>query len=376
MSKKVLHSELCEMVGIKYPIIQASMGPFSTNRLAAVAANAGVLGIISTSGFRLLGLPADQLTVGQAQVARTLGDDKGGTWQEQLTRALRRVTVQTRETKGIFGINVMVSSEMVTYAREIIETTLDARNEDVEMSERLRVIITSAGDPLPWTDVIKPSGVRWFHVVPSVRHATRAERAGVDAIIASGQEGGGHVAWEPVHTMVLLPAVARAVHIPVIGAGGFGNGASLTAALALGAIGVQMGTRFLATKESDFQQVHKDYIIKSNERDTIVARGMVGPLRWIKNEAAMEFARLTVSKAPGVYLGEPQDLADVASEVRIKEDEGWDAQYRGDGPRALMPGGEVAGLVDDIPTVKELVERIVKEGEETISSLPQRFLRN
>jgi enoyl-[acyl-carrier protein] reductase II len=376
MSKKVLHSELCEMVGIKYPIIQASMGPFSTNRLAAVAANAGVLGIISTSGFRLLGLPTDQLTVGQAQVARTLGDDNGGTWQEQLKRALQRVKVQTRETKGIFGINAMVSSEMVTYAREIIETTLDARNEDAEMRERLRVIITSAGDPLPWTDVIKPSGVRWFHVVPSVRHAKRAERAGVDAIIASGQEGGGHVAWEPVHTMVLLPAIAGAVHTPVIGAGGFGNGASLAAALALGAIGVQMGTRFLATKESDFQQVHKDYILKSNERGTIVARGTVGPLRWIKNEAAMEFARLTVSKAPGVYLGEPQDLADVAHEVRSKEDEGWDAQYRGDGPRALMPGGEVAGLVDDIPTVKELVERIVKEAEETISSLPQRFLRN
>lgn len=376
MSKKVLHSELCEMVGIKYPIIQASMGPFSTNRLAAVAANAGVLGIISTSGFRLLGLPTDQLTVGQAQVARTLGDDNGGTWQEQLKRALQRVKVQTQETKGIFGINAMVSSEMVTYAREIIETTLDARNEDAEMTERLRVIITSAGDPLPWTDVIKPSGVRWFHVVPSARHAKRAERAGVDAIIASGQEGGGHVAWEPVHTMVLLPAIARAVHTPVIGAGGFGNGASLAAALALGAIGIQMGTRFLATKESDFQQVHKDYILKSNERGTIVARGTVGPLRWIKNEAAMEFARLTVSKAPGVYLGEPQDLADVAHEVRSKEDEGWDAQYRGDGPRALMPGGEVAGLVDDIPTVKELVERIVKEAEETISSLPQRFLRN
>jgi enoyl-[acyl-carrier protein] reductase II len=364
------------MVGIKYPIIQASMGPFSTNRLAAVAANAGVLGIISTSGFRLLGLPTDQLTVGQAQVARTLGDDNGGTWQEQLKRALQRVKVQTRETKGIFGINAMVSSEMVTYAREIIETTLDARNEDAEMRERLSVIITSAGDPLPWTDVIKPSGVRWFHVVPSVRHAKRAERAGVDAIIASGQEGGGHVAWEPVHTMVLLPAIAGAVHTPVIGAGGFGNGASLAAALALGAIGVQMGTRFLATKESDFQQVHKDYILKSNERGTIVARGTVGPLRWIKNEAAMEFARLTVSKAPGVYLGEPQDLADVAHDVRSKEDEGWDAQYRGDGPRALMPGGEVAGLVDDIPTVKELVERIVKEAEETISSLPQRFLRN
>ena len=88
----------------------------------------------------------------------------------------------------------------------------------------------------------------------------------------------------------------------------------------------------------------------------------------------MEFARLTVSKAPGVFLGEPGDLADVAPEVVAKEDEGWDAQFRGDGPKALMPGGEVAGLVDDIPTVKELVGRIVKEAEEVIRSLPQKFL--
>ena len=137
-----------------------------------------------------------------------------------------------------------------------------------------------------------------------------------------------------------------------------------------------MGTRFLATKESDFQPVHKNYIVKGGERDTIVARGVVGPLRWLKNEAAMEFARLTVSKAPGVYLGEPEDLADVAHEVRAKEDEGWDAQFRGDGPKALMPGGEVAGLVDDLPKVKELVERIVEEAEETIQDLPQRYLRD
>ncbi len=375
MAKKALYSELCEMVGIKYPIIQAGMGPFSTNRLAAVAANAGVLGIISTSGFAMLGRPTAWMTPGEAQVAKILTDGKGGTWQEQLKRALHREKEQTLESEGIFGINCMVSSEMFTYAREVIKTTIESRNEDSEMRKRLRVIITSAGDPLPWTDVIKPSGVKWFHVVPSVRHAKRAERAGVDAIIASGHEGGGHVAWESVHTMVLLPAIARAVNTPVIGAGGFGNGASLAAALALGAVGVQMGTRFLATKESDFQQVHKDYIVKSGERDTIVARGVVGPLRWIKNEAAMEFARLTVSKAPGVYLGEPQDLADVAREVRSKEDEGWDAQYRGDGPKALMPGGEVAGLVDDIPTVKELVERIVQEAEKVIESLPQRFLK-
>jgi len=362
------------MLGIKYPIIQAGMGPFSTNQLASVAANSGVLGIISTSGFGYLRGDPAKMTKGVSQVARTLTDGKGGTWQEQMKRAFHRVKEESREANGIFGTNIMVSSELREYAGEVIRTTLEAREQDPEMRERLRVIITSAGDPLPWTDVIKPSGVKWFHVVPSVRHALRAERAGVDAIIASGQEGGGHVAWEPVHTMVLLPAVARAVNTPVIGAGGFGNGASLVAALTLGAVGVQMGTRFLATRESEFQPVHKDYIVKGGERDTMVARGVVGPLRWLKNEASMDFARLTVRKAPGVFLGEPEDLADVAQEIRTQEDEGWDAQFRGDGPQALMPGGEVTGLVDDIPSVKVLVERTVKEAEDILRNLAQKYL--
>jgi len=373
MAGSTIRTELCDMVGIKYPIIQAGMGPFSTNRLAGVSANAGVLGIVSTSGFGYLRGGAPKET-GAAQVVKSLTDDRGGTWQEQLKRALRRVEESCRESKGIFGINSMVSSEVADFAREVIRTTIELRDEDPEMKDRLRVIITSAGDPLPMTDIIKPSGLKWFHVVPSVRHAKRAERAGVDAVISSGQEGGGHVAWEPVHTMVLLPAIVRAIDIPVIGAGGFGTGASLVAALALGAVGAQMGTRFLATKESEFHPVHKDYILKGNERDTIVARGVVGPLRWIKNEAAIDFTRLTVEKAPGVYLGEPEDLADVAREVRAKEDEGWDAQFRGDGPKALMPGGEVAGLVDDIPSVQELIEKIMKEAEDVLVNLPRKYL--
>lgn len=376
MAKRTLRTKLCDMLGIEYPIIQAGMGPYCTNQLAIAAANAGVLGIISTSGFGYLRSSTARRRPGVSAIVKTLIDGKGGTWQEQMKRAFRRVEEETREAKGIFGINCMVSAEIAEFAKEVIRTTIEVRDEDPEMRERLKVIITSAGDPLPLAETIKPSGVKWFHVVPSVRHAKRCERAGVDAIIASGQEGGGHVAWEPVHTMVLLPAVVRAVNVPVIGAGGFGNGASLVAALALGAVGAQMGTRFLATKESDFQQIHKDYIVKSGERDTIIARGVVGPLRWIRNEAAMEFARLTVSKAPGVYLGEPSDLADVAREVVAMEDEGWDAQFRGDGPKALMPGGEVAGLVDDLPTVKELVKLTVKEAEEIIRNMPQRFLRD
>ncbi len=369
----MIKTKLCDMVGIKYPIIQAGMGPYSTNRLAAAAASAGVLGIISTSGFSLLRDTSAGDRTELSILAKTLMDEKGGTRYEQLKRAFHRVKEETREARGILGINCMVSAEMSQWATQVIHAVLEVREEDPDMKDRLRVIITSAGDPLPWAETIKPSGLKWFHVAPSVRHAKRCERAGVDAIIASGHEGGGHVAWEPVHTLVLLPAVVKAVSIPVIGAGGFCDGASLVAALALGAVGAQMGTRFLTTKESDFPQLHKDYVVRSGERDTMVARGFVGPLRYVKNEAASELANITVTKAPGLYLGQPDDLSTVATEVMTKEREGFDALFRGNGPRALMPGGEVAGRIDDIPTVKELVERIVKEAEEIIRSMPQRF---
>jgi len=362
---------LCDMLGITHPIIQAGMGPYSTNRLAAAAANAGVLGVISTSGYSYVRGGARGGAF--ADLVGTLTDDKGGSWYDQVKRAFHRVKEQTRESQGIFGINCMVSAEMAYLARDIIRAVSEVRQEDPEMKERLRVIITSAGDPLPWTDIIKPIGVRWFHVVPSVRHAIRSQRAGVDAVIASGQEGGGHVAWEPVHTMVLLRAVVQEANIPVIGAGGFGDGASLIAALALGAAGVQMGTRFLATRESDFPQMHKEYIVKSGERDTIVARGFVGPLRWVRNEAAMELAKLTVSRSPGLYLGQPDDMATASPEVMSQEREGFEAFFRHDGPKALMPGGEIAGTIKDIPTVRELVDRIAVEAGETLRTLCNKY---
>ena len=370
----MIRTELCEMVGIKHPIIQAGMGPYSTNRLAVASANAGVLGILSTSGFVYTGR-RDAGGGSMSELVKQLTDGKEGTPSEHLKRVFYRVKEETSESKGIFGINCMVSAEMARWAGEVLRVVTEVRNEDPEMRERLRVIITSAGDPLPWTETIKPTGVKWFHVVPSVRHAKRAERAGVDAIIASGHEGGMHIAWEPVHTMVLLPAVVKAVDTPVVGAGGFSDGATLAAALALGAVGVQMGTRFLATKESDFTQMHKDYIVKVGERDTTVARGIVGPARYLKNQASMELTQLTVSKAPGLYMGQPDDLTTVAREVMEKENEGFSALYRGDESKALIPGGEVAGRVNDIPAVADLVEQIVKEAEEIIRTLPQRLVK-
>lgn len=196
----MIKTKLCDLIGIKHPIIQAGMGPWKTEKLAIAAANAGILGIISTSGI--------------------IAEARGRPY-ETIKQIIHSVKEATSEKGGIFGINCMVSAEMVRGARELIRGTLDAREEDPEVKERLRVVITSAGDPLPWAEVIKPSGVKWFHVVPSVRHAQRCERAGVDVIIASGHEAGGHTAWEPVHTMVLLPAVVKAVNTPLWGPVGF-----------------------------------------------------------------------------------------------------------------------------------------------------------
>jgi len=363
----MIKTKLTEMVGIKHPIIQAGMGPYSTNSLAARAANAGALGLISTGGLPMGLMVPD--------ILERLTGGETGTIYDLLKKLLHRIKEETRESQGIFGINCMVSAEMVQYAKDIFQSVIDARNEDPELRERLRVIVTSAGDPLPWTETIKPSGVKWFHVIPSVRHAQRCERAGVDAIIASGHEGGMHIAWEPVHTMVLLPAVVKAVKTPVIGAGGFCDGASLAAALALGAVGVQMGTRFLATKESEFMQMHKDHILKCGERDTIVARGIVGPGRYLKNKASMELTEITVSKAPGLYLGQPDDLTTLAPEVMTKEIEGFTGLFAEDAEKALLPGGEVAGRIDSLPTVKELIDGIVREAEEIIRNLPQKVVR-
>lgn len=137
-----------------------------------------------------------------------------------------------------------------------------------------------------------------------------------------------------------------------------------------------MGTRFLATRESDFMQIWKDRILKSGDRDTLVARGLVGPARYLRNEASREHTGITVSKAPGLYLGQPDDMMTLDPEVLRIEMEVFAAIFAADEKKALMAGGEVAGRIEDLPTVGELVDRIMWEAEEVIRSLPQRFIKD
>lgn len=370
----MLNTAMCKMLGIKYPIIQAGMGPFSNNKLCIATANAGVLGLLSTSGITTR---KNQPAIYKhfAETGGALPDDDPETVFEKI---FQQTFEGTKETGGIFGINVMVSAELKDVAEMIIDTAIRVRRENPEMHERFKVIFTSAGDPMPWGQKIKGAGFKWLHVVPSVKGAQRCQKAGVDLIVASGHEGGFHTSWEPVHSMILLPAVVEAMEgtgIPVAGAGGFCDGKTLTAALALGAAGIQMGTRFLATKESDFAELWKQGVVKAGDRGTLVARGFVGPARWIKTPVSLKHQENTLRKAPGVFLGAPDDgLSQGARELIEFERAGIDATFEGDESRALYAGGECAQRIDDMPAVKDLVDKIVKDATDIIKGFPQRYL--
>lgn len=369
----MIKSRLCDLVGIKYPIIQAGMGPFSNNNLCVATANAGALGLLSTSG---LVNPEEQPWVyaDWIRTAEASPDDDMGT---ALEKVLIRTYRLTKDKGGIFGINVMVSAEMKTEAQTLIDRAIEVRERHRELRDHFKVIFTSAGDPVGWRDKIKGAGFIWMHVVPSVKAALRCKKAGVDVIVASGHEGGFHTAWEPVHSMVLLPAVVEAVSDEktlVCGAGGFSDGKTLAVALVLGADGVQMGTRFLATQESDFHQIWKEAVVAAGDRGTLVARGFVGPARWIKNARSEEHAVNTLKKSPGVYLGIPDDYRTLDMSLIDYERESLRAVYEGDREKAMMAAGEVSQRISDLPKVEDLVQTIVKSAEEILRAVPQKHL--
>ena len=369
----MIKSRLCDMIGIKYPIIQAGMGPFSNNNLCVAAANAGVLGLLSTSG---LFNKATQPWVYNAFVdsGEANRDDDMAT---ALAKVLKRTYRLVKDKGGIFGINVMVSAELKQHSQVMIDTAIKVREEIPDMKNHFKVIFTSAGDPVGWKDKIKNAGFTWIHVVPSVKGALRCKKAGVDVIVASGHEGGFHTSWEPVHSMILLPAVVEAVSDEktlVCGAGGFCDGKTLAAALVMGADGAQMGTRFLATEESDFAQIWKQGVVDAQDRGTLVARGFVGPARWLKTPRSDEHAKNTLQKSPGVFLGTPDDYTTIDMSLIQFEIESIKAVYEGNKEKAMMAAGEAAQRIKDMPKVADMVQVIVKEAESILRSVPAKFL--
>jgi NAD(P)H-dependent flavin oxidoreductase YrpB (nitropropane dioxygenase family) len=355
-----IHTEICDLLGIKHPIIQGGMGPYKTEDLAIAVANAGALGVISSIGMAASLLPE----AAPIDPQRLFGDDPP---RVILQKSIERVTRETKQKKGVFGVNVPVAAEFILASQMFVEEVIKAREEDSDTERQLRVLITSAGNPTPWAEV-KKHGLIWAHVVPSVYHAKKAEKAGADIIIASGHEGGAHVSWEPVHSMVLVPAVAKAVKTPVVAAGGFCDGRTLAAALALGAKGIQMGTRFIATQESDFEDMWKEAVVVREERQTLTGRGLFGPMRFLRNKRAEDIVHRTLDDVPGFYLGEPVESNE---EILELERDGFEDLMDGHPDTALMFGGEVVGRIDNLPTVEELINRIIEEAQDVIKTLPK-----
>ncbi len=369
----MIKSRLCETLGIKYPIIQAGMGPFSNNNLCVASANAGVLGLLSTSG---LFHKDDQPWIYNAFVdsGEAGRDDDMAT---ALEKVLKRTYRLVKDRGGVYGINVMVSAEVKHFSTILIDRAIKVREENPEMKNHFKVIFTSAGDPVGWHDKIKGAGFTWMHVVPSVKGALRCKKAGVDVIVASGHEGGFHTSWEPVHSMILLPAVVEAVSDEktlVCGAGGFCDGKTLAAALVLGADGAQMGTRFLATQESDFHQIWKEGVVEAGDRGTLVARGFVGPARWLKTPRSDEHAKNTLQKSPGVYLGTPDDYTTIDMSLIEFEKDSIRAAYEGNKEKALLAAGEAAQRIKNMPKVNDMVQEMVTEAEGILRSIPTKHL--
>lgn len=308
---------LNELLNIKYPIIQGAMANISDGKFAAAVSNAGGMGIIASGGYDSVRLNEE------IEICRSLTDKP-------------------------FGVNVMLMNPDV---ENII---------DVICRQHVPFVTTGAGNPGVYVQKLKESGAKIFPVVANVALAKRLERSGVDGLIVEGTESGGHVG--EVTTMAIVPQVIDAVNIPVVAAGGIASGRQVLAALSLGACGVQVGTIMLATVECPIHQNYKDALIKAKDSSTTVTgRSQGAPVRILKNEMAKEYLELEARAASRDEL-EHLTLGGLRRAV-----------LDGDMQRGSVMMGQVAGMIDKIRSVKEVLEYLVEDTIQAKQSLQDKL---
>lgn len=310
-------SALCDLLHIQYPIISGGMTLVSDSTLVSAVSNAGGLGIFAT---------------GDAA-------QKGGI--ERIQREIKRIKSLTDKP---FGVNVAMISPI---AKEIIDTVCE---------EHVAMVTTGAGSPAPYMAQLKSAGVKVVPVVPSKKAAVKMEAIGADAVVAEGMESGGFIGKET--TMVLVPQVTAAVSIPVIAAGGFADGRGLAAAFALGACGIQMGTRFMVCKESPLLPVYKQAIIDQGAADAIVEGANM--------KKAIPHRSIRTAAAEAVQQYELSDGATL--EDYYKKFYAGRMEVTGNLDNAILGMGQVAGLIDCELTAKEIIENIMKEFADVVAN--------
>lgn len=252
-----------------------------------------------------------------------------------------------KATDKPYGVNVPLMSH---YAEEIM---------NVIMEEKVPVVFTSAGNPKTWTRILQDKWIKVAHVVSSTKFAAKCEEAGVDAVVAEGFEAGGHNGREETTTMVLIPQVRKSISIPLIAAGGIASGEGMLAAFALGAEGVQMGTRFALSQESSADESFKKLCISLNEGDTMLALKKIVPTRLIKNDFYKEIEE---AETRGALT---EELKDILGRGRAKK-----GIFEGDLSNGELEIGQISSMIKDIPTVKYIIEEIVESYNVKRLSIP------
>lgn len=308
-----MKTKVTELLGITYPIIQGGMAWVAEYHLAAAVSNAGGLGLIGAASA-----PAE--------------------WVREQIREAKKLTDQP------FGVNLMLMSP---HADEIAKVIVE---------EGVKVVTTGAGNPEKYMSMWKAAGVKVIPVVASIALAKRMERCGADAVVAEGCEAGGHIGENT--TMVLVPQIVDAVNIPVIAAGGMADGRGIAAAFMLGAKAVQLGTVFVATKESMVHENYKKAIIKAKDIDSrVTGRGTGHPVRALRNQMTNKYMELEKS---GASLDELELLTIGGLRKAVVE---------GDVVNGSVMAGQIAAMVKEEQSCKELVQRLVKETDALIGGL-------
>ncbi len=313
-----MKTRITDILGIQYPIIQGGMAWVAEDHLVSAVSAAGGFGIIGSA-------------TAPAEVVRTM---------------IKNIKERTDKP---FGINVMLMSP---YADEVAHLAAE---------EHVAAVTTGAGNPGRFLQLWKDAGVKIMPVVASVAMARMMEKSGVDAVIAEGCESGGHIG--SITTIALLPQVVDAVKIPVIGAGGIGDGRGVAAAFMLGAEAVQMGTRFLVADECIVHDNYKDKVITSKDIDSEVTGRSTGhPIRVIRNKLTREYLKL---EEEGATLDQLEELT--VGSLR-------NAVVEGDVVHGSVMAGEIAGLVHKRQSCREIIEELMQETEALLSSAPDRLL--
>jgi len=316
----MIKTRFTEMFGVDHPIVQGGMQHVGKAELVSAVANAGALGFLTA------------LT-------------------QPTPEALAQEIARTRErTDRPFGVNLTILPTIKPvpydeYMRVILESGV-------------RVVETAGRNPEPFMGALKAAGVKVIHKCTSVRHSVKAQKIGCDAVSVDGFECAGHPGEDDVPGLVLLPCAADQLTIPIVASGGFGDGRGLAAALALGAEAINMGTRFLATEEAPIHPNLKERLVQGDERQTaLLFRTLKNTARVYKNSIAEQV--VAIEARPG-----PTDFADLAP--LVAGDKGRKVIDDGDMEYGVWSAGQVMGLIHDVPTVKVLVERIVRDAEAII----------